>query len=162
MAGKKLFLKTSDVAEIFGVNPSTVFLWVKKKRLRPHKTLGGNFRFLKSDVEKLISEKRNKSNLFGGSERRLENRFGFNTQISVKIGKTSNVFNGQIKDISTCGMNLILEDDRNGFNCFTEESVSEITIIRLPSKLFKETVLARVRHFERISDNRISLGVSLF
>jgi hypothetical protein len=59
-------------------------------------------------------------------------------------------------------MNVILNDEKNVFSRIAEESIADITIIRLPSKLFKEAVSARVRHFEKTGDNRISMGVSLF
>jgi excisionase family DNA binding protein len=67
---QKPFLKSSEVARIFNVDHSTVFLWVKKRRLHPIRTPGGNFRFAKAEVERLFREVRGKEN-----ERRKSPRF---------------------------------------------------------------------------------------
>ena len=54
---EKPYLRTAEVANAFGVTPSSVFTWVKNGRLKPIRTPGGNFRFARADVEKQVGRR---------------------------------------------------------------------------------------------------------
>lgn len=56
----KEYLRPFEVAALLGVNPRTVSRWAKEGKLPCQQTLGGNtgpghFRFLRSDVKKILA-----------------------------------------------------------------------------------------------------------
>lgn len=56
MPAKSAYYTTSQVAEKFGVDNSTVRAWVSKEKLKPSVTTpGGHYRFARADVEALLS-----------------------------------------------------------------------------------------------------------
>jgi excisionase family DNA binding protein len=85
----KNYLKSTDVAQLFGVNPSTVALWVKKGMLKPCKTLGRNYRFRRNDIENLWLEKGipTPSQQKPYEEKRKEERFPFTCPARVLTKK---------------------------------------------------------------------------
>jgi excisionase family DNA binding protein len=50
------FLQVGKVAEKFGVDPSTIHLWIRKGSLKAQRTLGGHFRIPIEEVERLEKE----------------------------------------------------------------------------------------------------------
>ena len=52
----KKFYTTGEVARMFGVAPSTVWLWVKEGRIHAIRTLGGRYRIPADEVERLKRE----------------------------------------------------------------------------------------------------------
>ncbi|MBD3393362.1 MAG: helix-turn-helix domain-containing protein [Chitinivibrionales bacterium] len=163
MLPAKPYLRSAEVAELFDVNPSTISLWVKKGRLRPHRTLGGNFRFRRSDIEKLLAKKGELDQERPVEERRREPRFSFNMPVLVKLGEGaySLTYNAVIKDISGHGLGLEMLDNNGHATQLMSESSHELTVLNLPDGLFKEVVAGRVRHVEEIGKRRIQVGVSV-
>jgi excisionase family DNA binding protein len=161
MASSKPYLKSSEVAEMFGVNPSTVSIWVRKGRLKPHKTLGGNFRFRREDIEKLGAQEHHRKGT-GKKERRRDNRYAFMCPVLVRIGDRafSFTYNGVIREISGRGLNLVVFDN-NGLAAKLEGGVRDLTVLNLPHGLFNQVIVGHITHFERISDREVALGISL-
>jgi excisionase family DNA binding protein len=81
---QKAYLKSSEIAKIFNVDHSTVFLWVKKRKLHPIRTPGGNFRFTRAEVEKLFRETTAKF-----AERRKSQRFEVHFPVKPRSAKAS-------------------------------------------------------------------------
>lgn len=50
------FLKPSDVAKIFKVDPKTVTRWGQQGKLPCVRTPGGHHRYRRSDIEKFLKE----------------------------------------------------------------------------------------------------------
>jgi excisionase family DNA binding protein len=163
MLPQKAYLKSTEVAEIFDVNPSTISLWVKKGKLRPHKTLGGNFRFRRSDIEKIISEKDTSLDQPAVTERRKEPRYTVSYPVIVKtgVGAISFTYNAIIRDISGHGMNLLVLDSNDLLGRLTRGEAAKLTVLNLPEGLFKEEVVGQVRHFEQSEERQVILGVSI-
>jgi excisionase family DNA binding protein len=163
MAAQKTYLKSAEVAGLFGVNRTTISLWVKKGKLKPHKTLGGNFRFRRSDIEKLLAGRAASGRQAAGADRRREPRYRFNHPIIVRIGETepSPTYSAAIRDISGHGLGLVVFDNLDFTRRLDEERAGELRVQNLPRGLFREEVVGRVEHFERIGDREVAVGVSL-
>jgi excisionase family DNA binding protein len=163
MIPQKPYLKSSEVAEIFDVNSSTVSLWVKKGRIKPHKTLGGNFRFLRTDVERLLSRQKQFDKREIGPERRIETRFVFTCPVLVKIGDKalSFTYNAFVRDLSGHGLNLIVFDNNGLLGKLASGEVSQLAVLNLPDTLFKDVVVGHIMHFEQLDERQVVLGVSL-
>jgi excisionase family DNA binding protein len=163
MATKKTYLKSAEVAGLFGVNRTTISLWVKKGRLKPHKTLGGNFRFRRGDVERLFASRAASNFEAAGADRRREPRYAFNHPITVRIGETepSPTYNATVRDISGHGIGLVVFDSPDFARKLSEENAGELRVLNLPGMLFREEVVGRVEHFEKVGDREIAVGVSL-
>jgi hypothetical protein len=160
---KKPYLRSADLAKLFDVNPSTISLWAKKGIIRPQRTLGGNFRFRRSDVEKLIAERKKKGVPIAMLERRSEPRYAFScpVQVTAPVGSFALSFNAVVRDISNYGMGLEISDSSELSEKLSSGTISELTIQNLPARLFKEAVVGEVRHFQKTRDNRIAIGISL-
>lgn len=46
---------TKDVGALFRVDPVTVVRWAKQGKLRPLRTPGGQYRFLRTEVDALLA-----------------------------------------------------------------------------------------------------------
>ncbi len=163
MISPKTYLKSAEVAELFDVNPSTISLWVKKGRLKPHKTLGGNFRFRTSDIEKLLGEQGGSEPKLDTVERRREPRFTFACPVLVRVGQAafSFTYNAFIQDISGHGLRLVVFDTNGLAEKLQSGGVTDLTLLNLPDGLFKEVVVGHVEHFEKVGEREVAVGVSL-
>lgn len=57
MGTDPVYLTTSEIAERYRVDPSTVRRWVEKGQLKPSFTTpGGHYRFTQADIEALMKQ----------------------------------------------------------------------------------------------------------
>jgi len=56
MLTERRWLRATEVADLFGVNPKTVTRWARAGRLGCMRTPGGHRRFLAADVARLVAE----------------------------------------------------------------------------------------------------------
>ncbi len=156
---KKNFLKTSEVAKLFNVNHSTVFFWVKKGKLKPVKTPGGNFRFDRQQIERLLEQKERKS----GADDRKETRFEGEYVVVIKTEqeKVPHYNTAVITDMSRKGLGLIIEDNNGLMKELDKGGIAEVTIMNYKNPLFNKQTTGWVRHFEQAGEGKIALGVAL-
>jgi excisionase family DNA binding protein len=55
-AGRRTFLSRKEVAELFQVSPSTVTRWANTRKLPSVPTLGGQRRYPRQEVERLLRQ----------------------------------------------------------------------------------------------------------
>lgn len=156
---QKNFLKTSEVAKLFNVNHSTVFFWVKKGKLKPVKTPGGNFRFGRQQIERLLEQRERKSTKDDRKETRFEGEF-------IVVIKTEQenapLYNKAIiTDMSRKGLGLIIEDNNGLMKELNNGEITEVTIMNYENPLFNKKTTGWVRHFEQVGEGKIALGVAL-
>jgi excisionase family DNA binding protein len=48
-------MRTSEVADLFRVNPTTVIRWAEEGKLSCSRTLGGQRRYLRAEIEALVA-----------------------------------------------------------------------------------------------------------
>lgn len=53
---EKKSYKTGEVARMLGLNPVTVYLWVRKGLVKAWKTPGGQYLIPREEVERLLEE----------------------------------------------------------------------------------------------------------
>jgi excisionase family DNA binding protein len=152
----KAFLKTSEVAEILGANPSTVFSWVKKGMLRPVRTPGGTFRFARTDVEKLIGEYKDIQD-----DRRKEPRFKVNYPASIVVsqGDLANTFDVTIRDLSVSGMGLVAKTTGDMSSVLSIKKGETVLVVNPPKSTLRETIPADVRFVRKMNDLEIAIGL---
>ncbi len=56
MSGYREFMKTSEVARLFGVTPYTVVRWTRRGFLSPGRTPAGHLRFDRAEVLRLFRD----------------------------------------------------------------------------------------------------------
>ncbi len=156
---KKTYLKSSEVARLFNVNHSTVFLWVKKGKLKAKKTLGGQFRFLKSDIEQFLQEKSDKNY----EEKRSEKRYKAQFFVVLKLNcQRKTYYNpATVTDISSHGIGLNMESDRGLVQELHNGEISNVTIMSYNNTLFKSKTRGTIKHIHFNNEHSISLGVAL-
>jgi excisionase family DNA binding protein len=49
--GTEIPIKVRDAANLLGVSPQTVYLWVERKQIPHFRVMGRNIRFLKSELD---------------------------------------------------------------------------------------------------------------
>lgn len=152
----KAYLKSSEVARIFNVDPSTVFLWVKKRKLKPIKTLGGNFRFAVAEVERLFKEMTGNK-----SEKRKSPRFQveFPVQLTLQENGGTVRCRGMLKDLSAEGMGLSVRLGEQLSNTVLTGNAKTLRVTFIDNKLLKDNLSVEVRHAEVIDDAHVSIGV---
>lgn len=157
---EKPYLKSSEVARLFGVNHSTVFLWVKKGRLKPKRTLGGNFRFSRDQVVSLWEQHANGRSR---GENRTRPRFTIMCPVTVSglVGGEPFSCSAVVTDISSHGVGLRVEDTRGMLSLFRQGRVETVDIRNKDHAVIRETVRGTVRHFELVDEGEINLGISL-
>ena len=52
------FLKTSEVTALFRISRKTLWRWIRREMIIPHRFNDRCYRFLRSDVERLVKEAR--------------------------------------------------------------------------------------------------------
>lgn len=57
MTTEKMY-KTSEVAELFGVKPATVRVWVEERRIDHVRTPTGRIRISQSEIDRWLKERR--------------------------------------------------------------------------------------------------------
>lgn len=152
----KAYLKSAEVAKIFNVDPSTVFLWVKKKKLKPIKTLGGNFRFAVSEVERLFKEMTGSKD-----EKRRAPRFhvNFPVQLSTDNNGSSLRCRGVLRDLSAEGLGLMLQSGGELVTAILTGNAKTVQIHFTDNRLMKENLTAEVRHAEVLDDSNLAVGL---
>ncbi len=156
---QKNFLKTSEVAKLFNVNHSTVFFWVKRGKLKPVKTPGGNFRFNRDQIERLMELQGRKA----GTDDRKETRFEGEYDVVIKTEqKNAPQYNtGIITDMSRKGLGLIVEDYNGLMKDLEQGEITQVTIMNFKNPLFNKKTTVRVKHFEQAGEGKIALGVEV-
>lgn len=156
LASSKPFLKSSEVAKIFNVDHSTVFLWVKRKKLHPIRTPGGNFRFTRGEVDRLFRETRANE-----KERRRSPRFTVFFPVTVQIGKETNVccLEGHIQDISDKGIGLVVHNNKLPMDDWTSGKINEVLIKNVDVGVFRDSVQCAVRHSYVVNDSDVAVGL---
>ena len=157
---KKPFLKTSEVAQLFSVNPSTVFLWVKKGKLRPKKTLGGNFRFSHDQVQRLWEQQQSDSTFV--EEKRKEPRFSIDFPVSITIqdGQAETTDSGVLRDISGHGVGLIMDKKSDVSQKIINKEVAEVEVVNKDSAAFKDKVKGKITHLKE-TEKEVKIGLKL-
>lgn len=155
----KSYLKTSEVARVFRVNHSTVFLWVKKRKLRPKKSSGGQFRFSRNDIEKLLK----KANVRKYAEKRKEDRFQADFLVILKTVDVHRSYfsTAMVTDISRHGIGLVIENSNGMLQDLDNGDISEVTIFNYDNPLFKRKTCGSIQHFREQKNGEIALGVAL-
>jgi excisionase family DNA binding protein len=153
LGSKKPYLKSSEIAKIFNVDHSTIFLWVKKRKLYPIRTPGGNFRFARAEVERLFREIRSKE-----SERRKSPRFQVYFPVTLQIPRGESVvsLDAYVKDISDHGLGILV---RQSEEALLNGSVSEVTVLNRTVGVFRDIVKCAVRHAKLVGENQIAIGL---
>jgi excisionase family DNA binding protein len=158
---KKPFLKTSEVAQIFSVNPSTVFLWVKKGKLRPKKTLGGNFRFSQDQVLRLWEQQQTDSSFL--EDKRKEPRYTVDFPVSISMDEKSdeeNAYTGTVKDVSNHGLALVVDKDSDLTQKIKDGSIQELRIINEENVAFRQKITGKITHLKE-TEEEVKIGLSL-
>ncbi|MBL8027286.1 MAG: helix-turn-helix domain-containing protein [Fibrobacteres bacterium] len=155
MNSHKSYLKSSEIAKLFNVDHSTVFLWVKKKQLKPIKTPGGNFRFAKSEVEKLFRETKAQT----GQERRKHPRFA----VAFNVALTSD-FNGDkvsalLRDISAEGISVAIKRESPLAGNIVSGKCTELSVRDCDSVVLKNGFTAEIRHVSDSNDGNVCVGL---
>jgi excisionase family DNA binding protein len=158
---KKPFLKTSEVAQIFSVNPSTVFLWVKKGKLRPKKTLGGNFRFSQDQVMRLWEQQQTDSSFL--DDKRREARYTVNFPVSITLeGKEvdENSYIGVVRDVSNHGLAVALEKGTDIAQKIKDGTIQELQIINDENVAFRQKITGKISHLKE-TEEEVQIGLRL-
>ncbi len=155
----KPFLKASEVARLFGVSHSTVFRWVKAGRLRAKRTLGGNFRFDRREIQRLWEQQTGRQ----GDEHRRESRFRVNmsTTVNVRWNGRSFLYNARITNVSDRGIGLVVYDDNRWFHNLLSQQIRTLELMNDGATVLKETFTGAVRHFTRLDALKTEVGVEL-
>ncbi|MBD3344427.1 MAG: MerR family transcriptional regulator [Chitinivibrionales bacterium] len=154
------FLKASEVARIFNVNHSTVFLWVRKGILRPNKTLGGNFRFSRDHIVKLW-EKKGEGSQIRNKRKEKVHHDGFVVSLKMNDNTKVTYYSAIITDMSPQGLDLIIENKNGLKDQLAQDKVKEVAILNYQNPLFKEKLTGTIKHYDVFDDGRITMGVSL-
>ncbi len=56
MRSRRLYLSRKEVARLFEVSPSTITRWAKSRKLPSVPTLGGQRRYPREEIERLLRE----------------------------------------------------------------------------------------------------------
>jgi len=154
----KSYLKSSEIAKLFNVDHSTVFLWVKKKHLRPIKTPGGNYRFAKSDVERLFHATR----VQDVSEKRKYPRFAVSFPVEVSEGSAlSEKVPASLSDVSLGGLGLTINKDASLYDNIRSGSTKVLRVYDVDSGIFKPEMEAEIRHVRDIDEEKAFVGLLL-
>ncbi len=150
------FLKSSEVAKLFNVDHSTIFLWVKKRKLHPIRTPGGNFRFTRGEVDRLFREVQGKE-----SEKRVGHRYSvfFPIVLELNNGLSSVSFEAIIQDISLKGLGLIIQDKNQTLSKIGIETPREAYVKTNGIGILKETVKGEIRYMHKINERQVSAGI---
>jgi len=156
LSAQKPFLKSSEVARIFNVDHSTVFLWVKKRKLHPIRTPGGNFRFARAEVERLFREVRNKD-----SERRRSPRFQVLFPVKVQFKKDGAVcsYDAFIQDISDKGLGLLVKEGSQILDELISGNLKEISVQNDGVGVLKGIIRGEVRYVHPAGEKQTTVGV---
>ena len=156
---EKRYLKASEVARIFQVNHSTVFLWVKKGKLRPKRSFGGQFRFSRRDIEKLLKT----TDMREHAEQRKEERYQLDFIVVLKtiLAERPHFNTATVTDISRHGIGLSLDDDRGLLKELDKGVEPEVTIMNYANPLFKSKTIGNIRHYRAQGDGKAAIGVAL-
>ncbi|MBD3320623.1 MAG: MerR family transcriptional regulator [Chitinivibrionales bacterium] len=156
---EKPFLKASEVARIFNVNHSTVFLWVKKGIIRPHKTLGGNFRFAREHIVRLWGKKGQSKN---PKARPKGGRNKKEMYVSIKLDDDTDItyHSAKITDLSSHGVALVIDDSNGLTDRFSNNEVKEVTVMNYLNPLFKEKLSGTVNHYQVTEDGNVAVGIN--
>ena len=158
------FLKTTEVAKIFCVNPSTVSLWVNSGKLKVKKTLGGRFRFPRDQVIKLWEQQqRSKSR---GREKRKSTRYPVSYVVDLLPHKEYSAAEpptyvpGRITDFSSNGMGLEIKSENGWDQELNYGQIRQVTVINKNNKIFKPHLLGEVRYYRK-NEKKIKLGITI-
>jgi excisionase family DNA binding protein len=154
----KAFLKTSEVATLLGVNPSSVFSWVKKGVLRPVRTPGGTFRFARSDIQKFIGEYQQVP-----VDRRRDPRFRVHYPAKIRIEKDGNIytFEATLRDISATGMGLVVRSTGDLSNLVSAIHQKGVVIENMPASPLRDVVPVEIRYMRKLNPSEAALGLLL-
>ena len=158
---EKPYLRTAEVANAFGVTPSSVFTWVKNGRLKPIRTPGGNFRFARADVEKLrFGDQPREPRIPEGIDRRKEPRFKVHYAATIHISNDGNVssFEATIQDISASGLGLLVHAPGDVSTIFSALRLDDVQIHNLPRSPLREVVPVQVKFARRINETEVVVG----
>jgi excisionase family DNA binding protein len=151
------YLKSSDVAKLLNVNHSTVILWVKKKKLKPIKTPGGNFRFAKSEVERLLRSFRENSDI----EKRKHPRFAVHFPVLISNQNATEKAEAVICDISNGGAGIEIAKSTECYRSIANNRTTPIKVFDLGSGFITQEIEAEVRHYRDIDDESAFIGLLL-
>ena len=156
---QKNFLKTSEVARIFNVNHSTVFLWAKKGKLKAKRTPGRNLRFYREDIERLLETRKKKRY----KNKRKEERYSIQFTLILKTVQmgTSHYNTATVTDMSQHGVGMVVEDNNGLLKDLNKGDVSEVTIMNFENPLFRKKTTGDIRHYRAEGIGKILMGVAL-
>ena len=156
---QKNFLKASEVARIFNVDHSTVFLWAKKGKLKAKRTPGRNLRFNREDIERLLETRKKKRY----KNKRKEERYSIQFTVILKTVHmgTSRYNTATVTDMSQHGVGMVVEDNNGLLKELGKGDVTGITIMNFENPLFKKRTGGSIRHFETAGAGKIAMGVAL-
>lgn len=154
------YLKSSEVAALFGVNHSTVFLWVRKGRLRPKRTLGGNFRFARDQVVALWEQHHGTAHQ---RESRGTPRFTVlcPVRLTLHTGEGDHDANAVVTDICASGVGLRITDNAASLPAVTGADNVVVDIRNTAHAVIRESVRGTLRHFAVLDNGDITMGIAL-
>lgn len=152
---QKSYLKSAEVARLFNVDHSTVFLWVKKGKLRPLRTPGRNFRFSHEEVRKILDERSNKK-----TNQRNTPRFKVEYPVIIKTSlQSEHSYDALITGISSHGLSLSVSDNGTFLRQLEKNEVTSLLVFNKQHTLLKDTIEGTICHFNKIDNEKISIGL---
>jgi len=154
----KPFLTATEVSRLFCVDRSTVNLWVRKGKLHPLKTLGGNFRFRRETIMELL-------NRASGSEEEIKKKDPrFPVSYPIRITALENrhwQYNGSAVDISANGIGLMIDDHNGLWKKLSTGIMQAVKVDALDESGNGLSVTGTIKGFHAEGTRRIRLGVEL-
>lgn len=155
---QKSYLKSAEVAQLFNVNHSTVFLWVKKGKLRPLRTPGRNYRFSHDEVRKILDERISRKSI----NKRNTPRFKVEYPVAVTTSLQSDQsFDASITGISSHGFSLSVSDDGTMLRQLERGEVTTVHIFNRQHLFLRDVIEGSVCHFKKVDDMTIAVGLRI-